>query len=91
MNETRAEPHGEVAASDRPPVVRPRCRSMDVAVYLWGEPAFSDELEQDIGAGRVVIGGCVVSEEDPIHRCRACGMDFDHRTARYGADEEGPR
>jgi hypothetical protein len=57
-------------------VVCPHCASTDVARYLWGLPAFSPKLDADMDAGRVVLGGCVVTGEDPTHRCNACGRGF---------------
>jgi hypothetical protein len=68
----------------------PSCGSTDVAGYLWGEPAFSETLEADLAAGRVVLGGCCVAADDPSHHCNACGLDFGSsrfaRSAREGTD-----
>ncbi len=66
----------EVESTHRAPVACPNCGSMDVADYLWGEPAFSETLEADLDGGRVVLGGCCVGSDDPAHHCNACGTDF---------------
>ncbi len=52
----------------------PRCGSQAIAVVLWGEP--SPDVEADILAGRLVLGGCVVEADPPTHQCTACGLEF---------------
>lgn len=54
----------------------PRCGSVDVAEILYGLPAFDDGLEADLAAGRVVLGGCLVWDEQPDLACNACGLEF---------------
>jgi hypothetical protein len=27
-------------------------------------------------AGRIVLGGCVITGDDPSHQCRACGQEY---------------
>ena len=39
-------------------------------------PASSKRLEADLAAQRVVLGGCVVWEDQPDRSCRACGLEF---------------
>ena len=63
-------------AVSEPPTTCPWCGSTDVAWYLWGMPGFSEELEADLAAGRIAIGGCCIGPVDPSHRCNACGRDF---------------
>jgi hypothetical protein len=43
---------------------------------MYGMPAFSDELERDIELGKIVLGGCVIGENDPIWQCVDCGTSF---------------
>jgi hypothetical protein len=45
----------------------------------WGFPLPGDVAAIDAGTIDVVFGGCVVTDDDPTHECRACG----HR-ARLG-------
>jgi hypothetical protein len=52
----------------------PACRSGDVVQILWGEP--SPEAAEMAEAGRIALGGCVVTGDDPVWRCKACGRDF---------------
>ena len=54
----------------------PRCGSADVAWILRGYPAFSQELDADLLAGRVILGGCLVWDEQSDHLCKACGIPF---------------
>ena len=61
----------------------PACYSPRVACILYGLPDFSPELERDMNAGRVVLGGCSVFEDSPEWQCMACR----HRWGRLeGAD-----
>jgi hypothetical protein len=60
----------------RRPQKCPSCGSQRVGTILRGTPALSDELEADIDAGRVIIGGCCVSDEDPTWACADCGADI---------------
>lgn len=39
-------------------------------------PAFSEDLERDLEEGRIVLGGCVISIENPRWHCNECSMDF---------------
>lgn len=54
----------------------PRCGSTNTAKYLYGMPAFSEELEKKLDAGTVVLGGCMVHERQPRFRCNACKRSF---------------
>lgn len=71
----------EVARRDRQMSSRlaeacPRCGSRKTARILYGEPAPSPTLDDDIAAGHVVLGGCVVDEHPPQYRCGTCGGEF---------------
>ena len=50
----------------------PKCGSSETAWILRGLPNFSDELERDIEAGRVILGGCMVGPGMPDHHCHRC-------------------
>ena len=52
----------------------PACKHAPMASILWGYPAFSPDLEKDIEEGRVVLGGCCVSMDDPAWECSRCGQ-----------------
>ena len=56
----------------RKPKKCPVCGSKRVVEILYGYPTYSAyEKEQ---AGAVVLGGCVITEDDPSWQCLDCGM-----------------
>ena len=54
----------------------PRCGSREIATILRGEPASSEGLEADLEARRVVLGGCMVWDDQPDCSCTACSLEF---------------
>lgn len=56
----------------------PKCGSGSVAAILQGMPAYSEKLESDLEEGRVVLGGCCVTGDDPKWHCNACGHEWGH-------------
>jgi hypothetical protein len=60
----------------RKPTKCPGCGSSKVAVYLYGMPDFSDELQQKVEAGTVVLGGCCITGKDPDYHCMDCNADI---------------
>ena len=54
----------------------PACGSGPVADILWGMPEMSPRLEEDLAAGRVILGGCCVSGDDPIWACASCKIEI---------------
>ena len=72
----------------------PRCGSRDVAEYLWGMPAFSEQLEKDMADHKIILGGCCVTGNDPSAHCNACGKDFGkppYLRRRRGQAADAPR
>lgn len=51
---------GKESESGAKTVERPRCASPEVSRILYGLPAFSERLERNLDASRVILGGCVV-------------------------------
>jgi hypothetical protein len=37
---------------------------------------FSEDLEREMGAGEIALGGCVVWSDMPDCRCNACLVEF---------------
>jgi predicted RNA-binding Zn-ribbon protein involved in translation (DUF1610 family) len=60
--------------SARKPRKCPACGAGPVARILYGMPAFSEELEEELRAGKVALGGCMVSDDDPDWECTSCGQ-----------------
>lgn len=54
----------------------PNCGSDNIAEILWGLPAFTDELQEKLSEGKVVLGGCCVSLDDPKYKCNDCTHRF---------------
>jgi hypothetical protein len=70
---TDTAPHERMERS-RKPRKCPTCSSGPVARILYGMPAFSEDLNRELGEGKITLGGCVVSDEDPDWECTACGQ-----------------
>lgn len=60
--------------SKRKPRKCPACSSHRVAIILYGMPAFSAKLEKDLNAGRIILGGCCITDDDPEWQCADCQM-----------------
>ncbi len=54
----------------------PHCGSSNVAEYLRGLPAFSEQLEKDIADHKIILAGCRITDNDPAAHCNSCGKDF---------------
>ena len=69
-----------------PRVIRrgcPACGSTKVAMVRMGLPAFSEQLERDLEAGKIRLGGCsIVGDIDTGHSinperyCNDCGTGW---------------
>jgi hypothetical protein len=62
--------------TERSTATCPSCGSRAVARIQYGEPAYSEEFEADLEARRVVLGGCMVWDDQPDRNCTACGLEF---------------
>lgn len=58
--------------SIKKPVKCPACGSSLMANILYGMPNYDDKLEKDLKAGRITLGGCCVSNNDPQWQCADC-------------------
>jgi len=56
----------------------PVCKGSRIAEILWGLPNETPKLKADVKAGRIVFGGCIVSDDDPVWKCVSCNAQF-HR------------
>jgi DNA-directed RNA polymerase subunit RPC12/RpoP len=54
----------------------PRCGSREIARVRYGMPPLGDQPEADLAARRVVLGGCMVWDDQPDRSCRTCGLEF---------------
>lgn len=63
----------------RQPEKCPACDERKIAEILYGMPAYSAELQADLDAGRIVLGGCCIGNDDPAWQCTACGAEIHRR------------
>ncbi len=61
----------------RKPKACPVCGSDRIATYLLGMPDFSNKkLQKEIDEGKIIIGGCCITEDDPKYHCFECDTDL---------------
>lgn len=53
----------------------PTCGSLDVVPILYGLPG--PEMMDAAEKGKIELGGCCISDDDPQKQCKACGTQFD--------------
>lgn len=53
-----------------------KCGSFKVARVIYGMVDFDDRLEKLEEQGRVVLGGCSITGNDPKYECTDCGIGF---------------
>jgi ribosomal protein S27AE len=72
----RKEPPRDRDRVERPrkPENCPACGANAVARIQRGYPAFTQGLAEDLEAGKVVLGGCVMTDDDPRWQCTKCGL-----------------
>jgi predicted RNA-binding Zn-ribbon protein involved in translation (DUF1610 family) len=54
----------------------PKCGSIRIARYLYGMPMMSEQLQADLDTGRIVIGGCEITGDDPAWKCLECETEI---------------
>ena len=60
----------------------PVCGSTKIAKILYGYLAYSKKLENDLKTEKVVLGGCLITGDDPSWRC------LDYNTVIYKKREK---
>ncbi len=50
----------------------PYCGSLRVASYVYGLVGFDEELQRELKAERIVLGGCLGLPGMPQYRCAPC-------------------
>jgi hypothetical protein len=43
---------------------------------MWGYPAYSEEMQKEIDEGKITLGGCCISLDDPTWQCADCRVVF---------------
>lgn len=67
-------------------ILCPACGSNDIAVIMYGMPAFSPELMAEIKKGETKLGGCCVRHDSPDYTCNNCGKEWKNKEDKLGAD-----
>lgn len=60
----------------RKPIKCPNCGFRPVSTILYGMPFFDEKMEEDIKSKKIALGGCCITEYDPIWKCTNCNTDF---------------
>jgi len=56
----------------KPVVTCPECKSKNVAWIQWGFVEITESLERELDQGKITLGGCCVSDNDPKWECNDC-------------------
>ena len=57
----------------RKPLTCPSCGARPMATIRYGLQQLTPELAEELESGRVTLGGCCVSDDDPRWECSECG------------------
>lgn len=57
----------------------PLCNSKDVARIFWGYPADSEKFYKNVKEKKIVLGGCIVTDNDPELECNVCNHRWGER------------
>lgn len=61
----------------------PNCNSPSLAKILYGMPNYDDDLNDDLQSGKVVLGGCSETDNDPDLHCLVCRAFLYSKTGRF--------
>jgi len=62
--------------SKNTPTKCPKCGETTIAKILYGKPMFSEKLKMERDQGKVVLGGCCVTKDDPVWQCTGCEVSI---------------
>lgn len=57
----------------------PKCSSHDVARIFWGHPMESECFFKKVKEKEIVLGGCIVTDDDPEWECTVCNHRWGYR------------
>lgn len=52
----------------------PNCGHYPVASIMYGKVMYSEDLINKMEEGRIVLGGCCITCDDPMWECTNCGL-----------------
>ena len=61
----------------------PHCNKTNIATIFYGYPGNMKALEKPLEKGEIVLGGCIITGNDPEWSCNECG----HRWGNYKEDD----
>jgi hypothetical protein len=50
----------------------PNCKKSSIAEILWGYILLTPEGERNLEEKKIVLGGCIVTDNDPKWECTEC-------------------
>lgn len=54
----------------------PNCNNENVAWILWGYVGDMQSIKEELEKGDIVLGGCIVSSNDPKWKCNNCNHSW---------------
>jgi hypothetical protein len=66
-------------SSAKKPEKCPKCDSLRIANILYGMPAYSEKLMTDVENGKIILGGCILTGDDPKWQCFDCNTEIYHK------------
>jgi hypothetical protein len=67
---------GNYQKGNREAAICPQCGSHSIALYLYGLPLSTEKLQPLIDIGKIILGGCCITDKNPVHHCNECMKDF---------------
>jgi hypothetical protein len=57
----------------------PNCGKSSIAEIFWGYPANMESMEEALEKKEIVLGGCIVTDNDPKWECNDCSNRWGER------------
>jgi hypothetical protein len=57
----------------------PKCKSESTAEIFWGYPGNLKAMEEQLDKKEIILGGCIVSDNDPKWECNSCHHQWGNR------------
>ncbi len=57
----------------------PNCNKKWIAEILWGYPADMQSIEEELERKEIVLGGCLITDQDPKWKCNNCHHKWGER------------
>ncbi len=67
------EPSTRIVRIEKPSKC-PICGYSPIAEIMYGYIKMNDYLRRELDEGSIVLGGCVITDDDPFWACADCGQ-----------------